>query len=187
MIIRPACGADLPVLRALYANAVRAAGPASYTLAQVAAWAAFANDHAFAGFIDAVHTYVALADHDTDAHADADSGSGSHGPRILGFCGVGDDGHVASVYVDAAFQGQGIGTALLDFALAAHPAPTTGRYRAEASAFSLPLFLRLGFRLVGTERVLRDAVPFERFLVEKAVGKSESSAECRRDRSRDGS
>jgi hypothetical protein len=36
------------------------------------------------------------------------------------------------------------------------------------------LFLRLRFRLVGTERVLRDSVPFERFLVEKAVGAGES-------------
>ncbi len=172
MIIRPACRADLPALRALYADAVRFAGPVSYNAAQVAAWAAFADDDGFAGFIDAVHTYVALIDPDTDVHGGA--GSESHDPRILGFCGIGDDGHVASVYVYGCCQGQGIGRTLLDFALAAHPAPTTGRYRAEASAFSLPLFLHLGFRLVGTERVLRDGVPFERFLVEKAVEERES-------------
>jgi hypothetical protein len=53
--------------------------------------------------------------------------------------------------------------------LSRHPHPGSGRYYAEASAFSLPLFERCGFRRTGSERADRNGVQFERFLVEREV------------------
>ena len=45
------------------------------------------------------------------------------------------------------------------------------RLYAEASEFSLPLFLNTGFLKVGTETVNRDCVTFERHLVERVAQK----------------
>lgn len=84
---------------------------------------------------------------------------------MLGYCGIGDAGHLASLCAPGCCGGQGIGKSLLAFALAAYPEPTTGRYRAEASAFSLPRFQRCGFQLLGHEQVMGMGSLFERFLV----------------------
>lgn len=150
MKIRPACAADLPLLRAIYSDAVETAGPARYTEGQVRAWSAFAEEEAFIGFILDVHTYVAEV-----------------GTGILGFCGIAEDGHVASIYLRGDRIGQGIGAELLGGVLQRHPAPLSGRYHVEASAFSLPLFERFGFRLVGTEQIKRGGEVFDRFLMIK--------------------
>jgi putative acetyltransferase len=151
--IRAARAGDLGVLRRVYADAVRSAGPTAYTQGQVRAWSRFAEDAAFADFVLGVHTYVA-----------EEAGS------VVGFCGIADDGHVASVYVRGDRIGQGIGKSLLRHALAAHPQPASGRYYAEASRLSLPLFRRCGFRETGRECVIRDGETFERFHVELPVG-----------------
>lgn len=150
---RLATEADLLGLRSLFAATVDELGPTAYTPAQVAAWKAFADDPGFDDFIFGVHTYVAI-----------------RGARAVGFCGIVDDGHVASVYVSPERCRQGIGKTLLSWVLARHPAPTSGRYYGEASVFSLPLFERCGFRRVGTEQTIRHGVVFERFLVERAAG-----------------
>lgn len=152
MQIRAAERADLAQLRAIYRGVVEALGPRAYTPGQVAVWAGFASAPDFEGFILDVHSYVAVD---------------RRGP--IGFCGIADDGHVASVYVSADHLGLGVGTALLRHALAAHPTPHTGRFYAEASAFSLPLFLGLGFAQCGSERVERGGERFERWLVERAL------------------
>ena len=151
--IRLATAADLLELRSLYAETVDELGPTAYAPAQVAAWEGFAADPGFGDFILDVHTYVATLD-----------------SQVVGFCGIADDGHVASVYVSPEHCRQGIGKTLLSWVLARHPVPTSGRYYGEASAFSLPLFERCGFRLIGTEQTIRDSVAFERFLVERIVG-----------------
>ena len=152
MKIRRAVADDVSALRNLYAEVVLAVGPKAYEPDQVHAWAVFAREPAFDEFVTAVNTYVAV-------EADV----------IVGFCGIDDDGHIASIYVSSTCLRRGIGKTLLDFALAQHPTPTAGRYFAETSAFSLPLFERCGFARVGAEQVIRSGVMFERFLVERAV------------------
>ena len=152
MQIRAVNPSEVPALRALYADAVRSAGPAGYSEAQLRAWSAFAGEDGFEAFVLGVDTFVAV-----------------RGGRIEGFCGIADDGHVASIYVHGRCMRQGIGGALLDFALATHPAPSYGRYYAEASLLSLPLFQSRGFRLVGTETTQRGGVAFQRHLVEKVL------------------
>jgi putative acetyltransferase len=150
--MRPARPEDVAALSALYARAVRVLGPGHYSPAQVAIWAAFAADGAFADFILDVDTVIAeLAG------------------TPAGFCGMAADGHVASVYVAPELAGRGLGSALLSHALASHPAPTSGRWYAEASVFSLPLFLKHGFVESGRESTSRHGVRFERHLVERAA------------------
>ena len=97
---RLATEADLLELRSLYAETVDELGPTAYTPAQVAAWKAFADDPGFDDFILEVHTYVAVSD-----------------VQAVGFCGIADDGHVASVYVGPAYCRQGVGSMLLTWAL----------------------------------------------------------------------
>ena len=144
---------DLPQLRSIYADAVGCVGPNSYSAEQVKVWKGFSRADAFAEFVLGVNTHVAVAD-----------------KGVVGFCGISDDGHVASIYVKPGWLGKGIATGLLDEVMCRYPSPTSGRYYAEASHFSLPLFERCGFRRTGIERVDRDGVVFERFLVERGAG-----------------
>ena len=150
--LRRARDTDLQSLRMIYADAVRAAGPTAYTPDQVSVWSTFAGEVGFAAFILGVKTYLTVIDE-----------------QVVGFCGIADDGHVASIYVRPDRFGKGIGSRLLLAALRRHPEPTSGRYRAEASLFSLPLFERCGFRQTGSERAGRQGAAFERFLVERAA------------------
>ncbi|MCB1874783.1 MAG: GNAT family N-acetyltransferase [Chromatiales bacterium] len=149
--VRPAIEADLPVLRALYRDAVLGVGRTAYSAEQVDVWVNFSAEAGFEGFILSADTYVALKQ-----------------GAIVAFCGLADEGHLASIYVGRAHQRCGIGLALLNYVLARHPHPSSGRYYTEASEFSRPLFLRAGFHLVGIEKVQRNGVGFERYLMERA-------------------
>ena len=153
LILRYADAADLPALRGVDARAVDELAAEHYSIDQRRVWASFASSDRFVSFVRDVDTLVA----------------GREG-RIEGFCGIGANGHVASLYVIGAAAGRGLGTRLLGQALRDHPAPTTGRYFAETNLLSRRLFLKLGFTQIGTERVIRDGVAFERFLVDRAMG-----------------
>ncbi|MCG6941499.1 MAG: GNAT family N-acetyltransferase [Thiohalocapsa sp.] len=146
--MRHVAAGEVPALRAVYADAVRGLAPGHYAPEQVVVWAGFAASQDFTGFVLDVMTFVAVA------HGD-----------IVGFCGIGPDGHVASIYVHPAHARRGIASALLRRALAACPAPDAGRWLAEASLLSRPLFQRFGFRQTGVERALRDGVGFERYIM----------------------
>lgn len=152
MILRYAVPEDVPALRTVYADAVHALAPPLYSAEQVRVWASFAEQDELVAFILESDTLVAEID-----------------GRPVGFCGIGADGHVASVYVAGRAAGQGVGTQLLSQALQDHPAPTSGRYFAEASLLSRPLFLKLGFAQIGIEHADRDGIAFERFLMQRPL------------------
>lgn len=150
MIVRLATASDLPDLAALYQQTVLVHAPQHYSPAQTKVWADFASDaDSFRQFILAVTTFVAIDN-----------------TGILGFAGIDEDGHVASVYVRQDCIRQGVGStlmqAVLDYARADH----ISRLSAEASEFSLGLFEKFGFRLYDTEVVDRRGVVFSRYLVE---------------------
>ena len=150
MNIRLANESDLPALAALYYQTVLAHAPQYYTSAQTEVWAAFAADlNHFRRFVLAVNTFVAA------------DGSG-----ILGFAGIGKDGHVVSAYVRSDRIHQGIGSALMEVVLAYAQSHHIHRLYAEASEFSLGLFKKFGFHHYDTEVVDRQGVQFERYLVE---------------------
>ncbi len=150
MGLRRAAAADAEALADVFADAVRSAGPAHYTPAQVEAWASAAADPAAFG--------RRMLEGDVWIAEDDD------GP--VGFAALSGE-RVAALYVRGGRQRRGTGHALLGTALAEAERRGLRRLRSEASAFALPLFLRAGFRAVGTETVRRGGVEIERTVVER--------------------
>jgi putative acetyltransferase len=145
-----ATAADVPALAAVYADAARALGPLVYTPRQVAAWAGFGADTpAFRAYVLDAQTWV------------AEGGDG----RVLGFCGIGADGEVHSLYVHPADARQGLGARLLAHALAAARARGVQRFAAWVTPLSRPVFERAGFDLVQTVQADFQGVSFERYRV----------------------
>ena len=153
MIIRLATAADVPTIAALYRETVLAHAPQHYSPAQTTAWASFGADTPpFRNFILQATTYVAEDD-----------------SSLVGFAGLDDDGHVASVYIRHDCLRQGIGSRLMTTLLETAQRRGLTRLYAEASAFSLGLFQKHGFSLYATDIVERAGVTFERYLVEKTL------------------
>lgn len=150
--IRIAAEDDLPSLAMLYTDAVRTTGPSAYSTQQVESWAATVDDaDRFRDFILRPTTYVAVED-----------------DQPVGFAGIEDDGHVTSVYLRGDRQRRGIGAQLMHVILDHARQANIDRLYAEASEFSLPLFLKIGFESIGTEKVERNGSIFLRHLVERA-------------------
>jgi putative acetyltransferase len=143
--LRAATAQDVPALASLYAASVAALAAAHYDADARRAWAAFARDDAFAGFVLGADTLVALRD-----------------GAIAGFAGLRSDGHVVSLYVAPDAARRGVARVLLDALLARARAAGHARLTTDASAVSRPVFERLGFRVVDDERVLRNGVIFVR-------------------------
>jgi putative acetyltransferase len=151
MNIRQATDADVPALADLYRQTVIVNGPAYYTPEQTEVWAAFAsNTRRFSRFILDVTTFV----------AENDSG-------IVGFAGIGNDGHVASTYIRHDCLHQGIGSRLMQHLLDYAETHNIQRLFAEANPYSVGLFQKFGFQTYDTEIVDRNGVTFERYLVER--------------------
>jgi len=148
---RPATPDDVPALAVLYADAVRAAGPAHYDAAQVEAWAAFADEVRFRRFVLDPFTLVA-----------EDTSAGDEG-GITGFTGLRKDGHVTALYVRPDRMRRGIASALLHAIVERAEAQGLRRLTTDASAISRPVFARHGFRVEATEIVERRGATFERF------------------------
>ena len=149
--LRRATESDLDALRALFADAVRTTGPDAYSPEQVDLWAATAGTEAgFRRRLLGAWSVVA---------ADAPGG------RLLGF-GALDGDRVSGLYVAGDAQRRGVGGALLAAVVAEARRRGVARLRAEASVFSLGLFRRHGFAVVGADRIERRGVVFERSLVE---------------------
>lgn len=83
--------------------------------------------------------------------------------KPIGFASLRDDGHIGALYVHGDHQGRG---ALLRVVLATADEAGIDRLHAEASAFRLPLFEKMGFTVVGVETVERRGVQIERHRVE---------------------
>lgn len=145
--LRPAAATDLPLLAALYALAASRLGPAVYGPAQVAAWAAFADDETgFRDYVVGPETRVACAADGTP----------------LGFCGLAADGEVRSLYVHPAAGRRGIATRLLADALQRARERGLPLLQAWVTPFSEPVFARAGFSLVQTVQAPFAGVMFER-------------------------
>jgi putative acetyltransferase len=151
--IREATAADVPALAALYAGAVRAAGPAHYDAAQIEAWAAFADEAQFRRFVLDPLTLV----------AEDESG-------ITGFTGLRADGHVTALYVHPDRMRRGIASALLRAVIERAEAHGLRRLTTDASKVSRPVFARHGFQVEAVETVERREATFERYRMVRDLG-----------------
>ena len=152
MQIRLATEDDLPALREVYRASVNAIGPSAYTAEQADAWAKTVDSQVLVDLLRAGTTYVA-----------------ERADRIAGFCTLEQDGRIALLYVLGEFSRQGIGSALLAWALEHTTLAPGVRPYAEASEFSLPLFQKFGFTLVETERSIWNGVEFLRYYMRKSL------------------
>ncbi len=153
---RPANGADVFTLAALYRDAALRLGPLVYTPEQTQAWASFAED--VAGFRD----YVLKS----DTWIAERPGDG----RTLGFCGVGPQGalrEVHSLYVTPNFTRRGLGGEMLRRTLERAGSAGATRFAAWATPFSRPVFEAAGFALAQTVAAPFAGVMFERYRVER--------------------
>jgi len=153
-VLRQATAADVPALAELYAATARALGAWCYTQEQVAAWASFGADTpAFRAYVLQADTWLAL---------------GEQGQPI-GFCGVGHDGEVHSLYVRHDRVRQGLGSRLLAHALDAAAQRGQSRFQAWVTPFSMPVFQRQGFVLVQTVQAEYQGVLFDRYRVQRGL------------------
>lgn len=153
---REARDADVSALAELFRQSVEQLGPTRYSPEQVRTWASFADEPAFRDFIMIPTTLVAESEQ-----------------NVLGFCGVvlpraSNAGHIASLYVAGRVGRLGLGSRLLAAAMDRGRAAGCEAFHAEASEFSLPVFLRRGFILSHVEEVERRGVPFRRYVVRKS-------------------
>lgn len=152
MIIRTAIESDIPSLAKLYSDSVKAIAPQQYSPAQVQMWASFsAETESFRKFILEPITFVAEENN-----------------ILLGFSGVTNQGHLASIYVHGDYHRQGIGSKLLEKVLEYAQINKIKRLYSEASEFSKPLFEKFGFETYDQEKVERNGVLFTRYLMQRS-------------------
>ncbi|MBF2057106.1 MAG: GNAT family N-acetyltransferase [Cyanobacterium sp. T60_A2020_053] len=141
---------EFDLLREIYRQSVLKLAPSLYTPEQVIAWAkAPSHRNKFYEFIFSPATYVILQEN-----------------QVIGFCGLRDDGHIASFYLHPDFTRQGYGTKLLKYVLNQGKAKGIKRFYTEASFFSHAVFTRCGFRVIEMETVKYDEIFFTRYKME---------------------
>ncbi len=151
MIIRTAVESDIPALAKLFNNSVKQIAPQKYSAKQVKAWAASSTDiKSFSKFILEPTTFVA-----------------EDKSLILGFGGITKLGYLTSLYVRGDYNRKGVGSKLLEKILEYSRVNQCDRIYTEASEFSKPLFEKFSFEIYGEERVERNGVSFERYLMQK--------------------
>ena len=140
----------------IFRAAVLADGPRRYTAAQVAAWAAGADD--------VVRQTEWLRDGATWVAVAADRPD-----RPLGVASLHPSDHVHWLYVDPAFQRRGIARALLRALEDEAGAAGVGSLSVDASLNAHPVFLARGFEVVAREAAVHRGETFRRARMRKVL------------------
>jgi putative acetyltransferase len=141
---------DFEILRHIYSHTVKKLAPSLYSPSQVIAWSSAPDN------INKFHDFIFNADTHLLIKND----------EIIGFCGLENDGHIASLYLHPDFTRQGYGTKLLLYVLEIGIKKGIIRFYTEASFFSQPVFSRCGFNIVTMETVNYGDISFERYKME---------------------
>lgn len=144
---------EFDVVREIYRETVQKLAVELYTKEQVKAWSNSPNNKTkFHEFIFKPKTYVYEKNN-----------------KIIAFCGLEEDGHIASLYVHPDFSRQGYGTKILQFVLEKGINSGIKKFYAEASFLSQPVFARCDFRILEMETVKYGNVSFDRYKMIKNV------------------
>jgi putative acetyltransferase len=144
---------EFELIREIYRESVRQLAPLLYTQEQVIAWSSFPDNlEKFWQFVYQPQTYVMEFE-----------------KQIIGFCGLRNDGHIASFYFHPNFTRKGFGTKMLNHVLDRGINQGLKKFYTEASFFSQPVFSRCGFVIVEMETVKYGEVSFERYKMEKRI------------------
>ena len=88
----------------------------------------------------------------------------------VGFVEVARDGQIDMLYVHADHQGEGIASALLRSAETWARTRGLGRLFTEATITARPFFEHRGFRVIAPQRVIRRALEFINYRMDKLLG-----------------
>jgi len=144
---------EFDLIRGIYRESVQQLAPLLYTQEQVIAWSSFPDNlEKFWQFVYQPQTYVMEFE-----------------KQIIGFCGLRNNGHIASFYLRPNFTRQGFGTKMLNHVLDTGINQGLKKFYTEASFFSQPVFSRCGFVIVEMETVKYGEVSFERYKMEKRI------------------
>ena len=147
--IRDAGPRDVPVLAAIFLDAIRRCAGEDFTPGQIAAWSASAADASAFG-----HRMLLSRALLAEIRGEA-----------VGFATLHADGRVGMLYVCGNVQRRGVGVRLLAEVISAGRAAGLPRLHAEASDFSRGTFERAGFRVTGVDRIERRGETFNHHLV----------------------
>jgi putative acetyltransferase len=151
--IRRYSPSDLAGLVALFRDTVRRINRRDYSDQQVMAWA---PDH-----ID-LQQWVRRFENKAVRVADLDG-------TPVGFVEIARDGQIDMLYVHADHQGEGIASALMRTAEAWAQTRGLQRLFTEATITARPFFERRGFRLIAPQRVIRRALEFINYRMDKQL------------------
>jgi putative acetyltransferase len=126
--LRPFLPGDGARCATIFRAAIEEIASEDYSESQCAAWAARADDPAFAPSLAAMLTLVATED-----------------GEVVGFASLKGADHIEMVYVAPAFAGQGVGATLLDALETIARARGATKLTAEVSDTAKPLFDRRQF------------------------------------------
>ncbi len=144
--LRPVRREDLPTLIDLFARSVETLAVPHYDAAARRVWASLAQQESFSSSVLAAETLV--------AHIEGE---------IAGFAGLQPGDHVEWLYVAPESSRRGVARKLLDALRESARRAGHVRLTTEASAVARSVFERLGFRVIGEERVVREGTEFLRY------------------------
>lgn len=152
-MFRIASNSDFNKLREIYRLSVQKLATKLYSKEQVEAWSNFPKNYdKFHEFIFKPTTFILEIDN-----------------NIIAFCGLKNDGHIASFYVHPDFSRKGYGTKILNFVLEKGQELGIKRFYTEASFLSQPVFKRCGFQVIEMETVKYGEISFDRYKMEKLL------------------
>ena len=150
--IRPYQVDDAAALQRLFHDTVMTVNRQDYTQAQVEAWAAGALDQQWIDRLSQGFTAIALID-----------------DQIVGFAELKASGYIDRFYCHRDFQGQGVGTQLLNCLEAEAKQQKITQLLTEASITAKPFFQQRGFAVVRSQQVERRGQVFTNFVMTKSL------------------
>lgn len=151
MIVRPYRDADLEPVAILSTETVRYVNTRDYSPEQVVAWAP--RPPQLARWRERVAGLTLRVAEQNEC--------------IIGFCGLGGDGHVDLLYVDHRFQRQGVARTLYQQVELEARRRGVRRLFTEASITARPFFERMGFAIIREQQVNFGGVMFLNYAMEK--------------------
>ena len=153
MFVRLYKDSDFEPVVTLFTNTVRHVNTQHYSAEQIAAWAPYPPDmNRWRERLAGLTLWVAESD-----------------DCIIGFCGLGADGHVDLLYTDHHFQRQGVARSLYQQVEAEAHARGVQRLFTEASITARPFFEKMGFKILREQQVEFRGVIFKNYAMEKRL------------------
>jgi putative acetyltransferase len=160
MQIFPYQNSDAKAVAVVFKSAVLEIGATAYQPEQIAVWSSYADNlENWQQKLSQGLTLVAL-----------DRG------KIVAFGQLECPEHIAMLYVAPTHARRGYGTAIYQQLESQAVKQGSRRLSVEASRLAKHFFQKMGFVTVAVEWVERQGVPFERFRMEKVIGKLESAS-----------